>query len=228
MKIMPNQIPAHRTAADAWQYAKQLINNFGDNIIAEDRKMTREITNLHLCVLEPLEGWPMAGSGWDLPALDRYAEQLLSGESAGFDYTYGSRIRAGLAPTDQDRIAREGMMIRLFEQEHARDHWGVDQLRIAIELLKENPATRRAPIYIWEPSFDLGSKKHVPCLQLIDPLIRDGKLHCTAFFRSHDIGRAWVPNVYGLGQLMKHVSEQVGVPVGSLTTVSCSAHIYIE
>ena len=223
--ILPNQLMAHRTAA-AWDYAKFLINNYGDKVITEDRKLTKEICNLHLTIMNPLEGWPINGSGWEMAGLNKYAEQLMSGENPGFDYSYGNRIREGLAPIDIDRVAREATMLRILGQEHARDHYGVDQLAFAIQMLKDNPSTRRAPIYIWEPSWDLGSKKHVPCLQLLDFLIRGGKLQCTAFFRSHDIGRAWVPNVYGLGQLMKHVADEVGVPIGSLTTISASAHIY--
>jgi thymidylate synthase len=225
-RILPNQLIAHLTPAAAWFYAKQLIESFGDPVKTEDGKLTREIQNLHLCILKPLEGWPLPGSNWSLIGLNQYADQLLSGENPGFDYSYGNRIREGLAPIDIDRIAREGTMIRLLGQEHARDHYGVDQLTFAINMLKENPATRRAPIYIWEPSFDLRSAKHVPCLQLLDFLIRGGKLQCTAFFRSWDVGRAAVPNMYGLARLMEHVGQAVGVPIGSLTIIATSGHIY--
>lgn len=215
-----------RYPADAWQWACGTIQSRGDSIKTEDGQLTKEVTNLMVTILEPLANWPIPKSGWDLPALNRYAEQLLSGENPGFDYSYGNRIREGLAPIDIDRMAREGIMLRLLGQEHARDHYGVDQLMFAIKMLKENPATRRAPIYIWEPSFDLGSPKHVPCMQLIDPLIRGGKLHFTAFFRSHDVGRAWVENVYGLGKLMEYICKELNISPGSLTTISCSAHIY--
>lgn len=61
---------------------------------------------------------------------------------------------------------------------------------------------------------------------LVDFLIRDRKLHCTAVFRSHDIARAWPANVYGLGKIMKLVSESLGTETGTLTVFSISAHIY--
>jgi hypothetical protein len=54
--ILPNQLMAHRSPGAAWDYAKFLINNYGDQVITEDRKITKEICNLHLCILEPLYG----------------------------------------------------------------------------------------------------------------------------------------------------------------------------
>lgn len=216
MKIMPNQIPAHRTAAEAWQYAKQLIDSFGDKVITEDRKLTKEICNLHLCILEPLEGWPIDGSGWDLPALDRYAEQLLSGENpSGFAYTYGERLTRYPDSIDDLFILRDCY--------NPRKH--TNQIDEAIKRLTKEPSSRRAVAITWIPYFD-SYNAEVPCLQLLDFLIRGGKLNCTAFFRSWDCGRAAPANMYGIAKLMAHVGEAVGVPVGSLTIVAASGHIY--
>jgi thymidylate synthase len=39
-------------------------------------------------------------------------------------------------------------------------------------------------------------------------------------------GRAAVPNMYGLARLMEHVGQAVGVPIGSLTIVAASGHVY--
>ena len=212
--------------SDAWKWACGTIQSQGDLVKTEDGQLTKEVMNLMVTVLEPSANWPIPGSGWDLVALDRYAEQLMSGENPGFDYTYGERMRNGLAQWDIDRLAREGLMINILGQEHARDHYGVDQIEKSIKMLKENPTTRRAPVYIWEPSWDLGKPEHVPCMMLIDPLFRGGKLHFTAFFRSHDFARAWPANLYGLNKLLKYVGKETGMEPGSITTISASAHIY--
>lgn len=203
-KILPNQIAAHNTAADAWEYAKKLIDRFGSHVITEDRKMTKEIMNMHLCVLHPAEGWPIVGSGWDIPALERYAKQLLSPENPGFDYTYGERLRA-YNDTDAGEI---------------------DQLLYIIDKLERNKTTRRAIAITWQPWWDNDAIEHVPCLQLIDFLFRDDALRLTAFFRSHDIAQAYPANLYGLNKLLEYVSKEAGMLPGSITTISASAHIY--
>jgi thymidylate synthase len=174
-------------------------------VTTEDGKATREVENLMITVINPLSGWPIPGSNWDMPGLNKYAEQLLSGENpSDFKYTYGERLT-----TYPDT---EG-------------HYAIDQIDSCIELLKKHPETRRAIAITWVPDWDeFGGE--VPCLQLLDFLIRGGKLNCTAVFRSQDILRAWPCNVYGIGRLMAHIGDKVGIPVGSLTTISCSAHIY--
>ena len=68
----------------------------------------------------------------------------------------------------------------------------------------------------------------IPCLQLVDFLIRDGKLHLTTVFRSWDVKRAAPQNLYGLSKLMEYVAEHVGIPMGELTVFAVSAHIYEE
>lgn len=233
MKVLHNQIIAHNTANDAWKYGLGLIESSGNKVITEDNKLTKEIQNLVLPVLYPNRGWPIPGSNWYLPGLENYAHQLLSGENPGFDYTYGERIRRGLTPIDSDRLAREALLTKMLGQEHFRDHYGIDQLELVINSLLENPTTRRAIMYIWEPSWDLGSYKHVPCLQVVEFLYREDavyhledRLHLTAFFRSHDIQQAWPVNVFGLNKLLEHVANRTSMKPGMITTVSASAHKY--
>lgn len=204
-KVLPNQITAHKTPADCWKYAVGLIESFGEQVITEDRKLTKEICNLQLCIINPLEGYPIRGSDWDMAGLNKYAEQLLSGENpSGFRYTYGER---------------------LVTYPDTEGHSVIDQIDFCIARLRENPTSRRAIAITWVPDWD-ADMDEVPCLQLLDFLVRGGKLQCTAVFRSQDILRAWPCNVYGIAKLMHHVADEVGVPVGSLTTISCSAHIY--
>lgn len=197
MIIKPNQIQAFELPGPAYRWACDLIQRFGENVITEDGQATKEIRNLVLQVESPTVGWPIGGSGWDIPALERYAQtEILSPKNnLGFDYTYGERLG--------------------------------EQIEQVIGKLKEEPNSRRAIATPWLRTHDI-AMKHPPCLIVLDFLIRGEALHLTAFFRSHDIKQAWPANVYGLGQLLKHVADEVGVEVGSLTTVSVSAHIYLE
>ncbi len=219
-KILSNQLVAHHTPAQAWAYGKSLIERFGDNVRTEDGALCREIMNLHLTTWEPCKPdcWPIQASGWDMAGLNKYAEQLVSGENPSkFVYTYGERLRTYPdSLDDQAYLKRFGTI----------DNY-TDQIDMIVTRLERFPSSRRAIAITWVPACDT-SRTEVPCLQLLDFLIRNGKLHCTAFFRSHDIERAWPCNVYGIAKLMQYIANEVGCDTGSLTTISASAHIYIE
>jgi len=218
-RILPNQLIAHQTPAQAWAYGLNLISAYGDAVITEDHILTKEICNLHLTILEPCNPncWPILGSGWDMAGLNKYAEQLMSRENpTKFAYTYGQRLFA--YPDSMEELSAQynfGVFANFTNQ--------IDQI---INRLRQNPSTRRSVAPTWIPWFDHFNNSEVPCLQLLDFLIRNGKLNLTVFFRSQDFARAWPANVYGLSKLLSHVAFEVGCETGSLTTISASAHIY--
>ncbi len=51
-------------------------------------------------------------------------------------------------------------------------------------------------------------------------------MHLTAYFRSHDIYRAWASNAYGLRALQGEIATTLGAEAGELAILSHSAHIY--
>jgi thymidylate synthase len=150
-----------------------------------------------------------------MEGLKQYAEQLMDPAKIGFDYTYGNRLRARESVFDDPDTCVSVM------------EW--DQINLIIGKLKRAPTSRRGVAITWYPERDILAD-HAPCLQLLDFLIRDGHLNATAFFRSWDVGRAAVPNMYGIAKLMEHITKEVGFgfPVGSLTIVAVSAHVYSE
>lgn len=190
-------MPTFFQPKNAWQYALNQISLNGSNIITEDNALIREVLNLQLEIQHPMDGFPIEGSGWDLPALDVYANDLcnFSYDLRGFDYNYCERMGR--------------------------------QIYHIIEMLKKYPTTRRATAYLWLPEKDLETRLHKPCQIVANYLIRAGKLYATHFFRSHDIKDAWPQNVYGLAKLQEKIANEVGCQIGSITTFSASAHYYI-
>ena len=120
--IANNQIPIFSTPGAAWRWCIALIESHGSHVLTEDGQHTKEIRNMVLQVENPLTGWPIAGSGWNIPALDVYVrDQILGSENrTGFSYTYGERI--------------------------------VPRLDALIEKLKEEPESRRAVLSMWRDS----------------------------------------------------------------------------
>lgn len=127
------------------------------------------------------------------------------------------------------------------------DGMGIEQVaRSIIQRLYKTPNSRRAIAITWVPVMDIDSGEP-PCLQLIQCFVRDNKLHMVCYFRSNDMLSAWGANAYGLAHLMKYICESINISiyadgmekklsdaeaiedwinVGTLTTISASAHIY--
>lgn len=131
--------------------------------------------------------------------LEDYFPKILTANSfEGVEYTYGQRLR---------------------------DYRSVDQIKSIIEKIKKNNHTRRAVGVTWDVLKDLNSSK-APCINLIQVLVQDGRLFLTAYIRSNDMFKAWPLNAYGLRKLQKMISTKSKLKMGSLTTISSSAHVY--
>jgi len=187
------------TIKSGWETLVKRVMQKGSEIKDERGSLTLELRNTVVTMNRPLELEIPDGYFWSGEKLEIYAEQFLSDDKQGFVYTYGNRLR------------------KHFE--------GIDQIGEAIRRLKNCKESRRAISVTWDPTTDT-KQEEVPCMILVDFKIRDGKLHTTGLWRSHDIYGAWFPNAVGLTHLSKYAAEEVGVGVGSLTIHSISAHIY--
>ncbi len=134
--------------------------------------------------------------------LDAYYPQLLtSSRPENIAYTYGERLF---------------------------DFNGRDQVAAMVNALRATRYSRRAVAGLWDPARDAQSVDP-PCLNLVQARVRDGKLYLTAYFRSHDIFRAWLMNAFGLRKLQAEIAQRVGdCMIGDLVIVSQSAHIYAD
>ena len=106
-----------------------------------------------------------------------------------------------------------------------RSYFGVDQIKSMIETLKEANYSRRAVVCTWDVAKDHNAKEP-PCINLIQALAQDGKLHLTAYIRSNEMFEGWPLNAFGLRKLQKIICEETGLVMGTLTTISNSAHLY--
>ncbi len=134
--------------------------------------------------------------------LEAYYPQLLTSERPeNIAYTYGERLF---------------------------DFNGRDQIAAMVNELRETRYSRRAVAALWDPARDPGSADP-PCLNLLQARARAGKLYLTAYFRSHDIFRAWLVNAFGLRKLQYEIAQRLGnCMLGDLVIVSQSAHIYAD
>ncbi|MCX5653745.1 MAG: thymidylate synthase [Planctomycetota bacterium] len=107
----------------------------------------------------------------------------------------------------------------------------IDQIAVAVRLLKAAPHTRRAQAVTWQAWNDLGI--HDPaCLQRMWFRIEEpegggpGRLNLVIHIRSNDAYKAAFMNMFAFTELQKEVAGQLGVEVGEYCHIADSFHIY--
>lgn len=119
------------------------------------------------------------------------------------------------------------------EEAHSRDPRGVNQLEYCINLLKNDPYSRRIILTAWNPS-DVPKMCLPPCHMMY--AFKVGKeseasggrkvLHCTMFQRSGDMFLGIPFNILSTTLLTIYMSRVAGMVPGLVTIVISDAHIY--
>lgn len=104
--------------------------------------------------------------------------------------------------------------------------YGFDQVAKVIELLKKDPESRRAVINFNVPNEHVIETKDEVCTVMLQFMIRDDMLHCTAVMRSNDIWYGLPYDVAFFCSLQQYIANRVGVPVGYYTHFTSSLHVY--
>jgi len=127
---------------------------------------------------------------------------------------------------------RQEMLDGILDFEVAKGNWAYTyhqriekQIPWLIDELKRNPDTRRAILIVRDWEYDITSDSPA-CLQLLQFLIRNNKLHLKIVMRSNDAAKATFMNAFAFIMLQKRVAEAVNVSVGTYTHRSHSFHVY--
>lgn len=198
-----------KNVLDAWKKALKYIFDNGADFEDQDSRLCREILNLTVVVSNPEDDYDkpidiMSQFDWVYPSKEELSSIIMNKEeSAAFEFTYGSRIY---------------------------NFRGKNQISdFIIPLLKKDPSSRRAIITLYDPAKDSNViSKNIPSLMFIHFKIIEKRLDLTCYIRSNDFFIGWPGNIYQLFALHKFVSEQLSLELGSLTTISSSAHIFHE
>lgn len=102
---------------------------------------------------------------------------------------------------------------------------GHNQLDEAIELLKNDPNSRRMLVSAWNPS-DLKKMVLPPCHVMFQFYVNSGKLSCSMYQRSADVGLGLPYNIASYSLLTKLVAETVGLECEELIITTGDTHIY--
>ena len=147
----------------------------------------------------------MVGNPVKADALYQYVNSLNDSGLNGFVYTYPNRI---------------------FE------HFGLSQYSIMKERLTNNLGSNRAMTIIYDPYTD-GDVKDIPCLQLLQAIVRNNNLSLHCYFRSNDMFGAFYSNMFLLTYFALKLrddlnKEIINVKLGfdGIYYHSSSSHIY--
>ena len=145
---------------------------------------------------------------------------MLSG-SENLDFL--SRFTKGMARYSDDDLTLNGAYGFRW-----RMHFEDDQIEQIIELLRNDPTTRRAVLTMWDANYDLGStSKDIPCNTHAYFRIVDRKLDMTVCNRSNDlVWGALGANVVHMSVLQEYLAESLRIGVGTYYQFTNTLHIY--
>jgi len=187
----------------------KLILEKGWVLHTEDAEATIEFEEVTLQVDTPLaEPAVSPYSRFQQRFVEQYARDLLQGSHASFEYDYHGRLFDW-----GERLVADGQPVH------------IDQIAYIVDKLKSSPVTRRAIAITWNPVID-EKLDACPCLQLVQCVLREGKLTMRVIFRSNDMLTAAGANMYALVQLQKTIADALLVPCGTYTHISLVPHIY--
>ncbi len=210
MNILPSEkvgIRVERTKiADAWVDMLHHIRNFGTVKPTDKGRNIQELASLHVVINEDPSKLEENFPSWlpiDWKDIETYLPVMLNKTpplGVEVAYTYGSQLQ---------------------------NYDGLDQIKLIEDLVKNEWYTKRAIATTWHlPQHLVDQDASAPCLVDLMFLVQDDKLMTTAHFRSHDMFRAWLQNVYGLRTLQGRMAKNIGIEVGSLEVISNSAHLW--
>lgn len=108
-----------------------------------------------------------------------------------------------------------------------RDFEGVDQLKEVVNLLKNNPNSRRIIINAWNPP-RIPSMALPPCHAFFQFYVADGKLSCQLYQRSADVFLGVPFNIASYSLLTIMLAQVVGLEPGEFVHTTGDTHIYLN
>ena len=107
---------------------------------------------------------------------------------------------------------------------------GNDQLRLAANVLRQNPETRQCVVTLWRPQdlmyAELGTVKDIPCTISWQFNVRGDELHLQVSMRSQDVWLGMPYDVYVNTSIQRIMAVTLGLQPGIYTHCVGSLHLY--
>ncbi len=198
-----------KTSMEVWKKILALLMKNGYSFKDRRNKICMEELNLTAVIetpdeiLKPIELLNKFNK-WNYPSPDLIKQAVLfKGDFSEYYYNYGKRAFY------MDKVNQ------------------IDDY--VIPLLKNDPTSKRGIVVFYSPKRDtLPVRKETPGMVMINFIVRNHKLCSSVLIRSNDMFHGWPGNVAQAFFLTQYVATALNYPVGSITTMSISAHIFEE
>ena len=104
---------------------------------------------------------------------------------------------------------------------------GIDQLKTIIDTIKTNPNDRRMVMSAWNPT-DLAQMALPPCHMFCQFYVAEGKLSCTMYQRSCDMGLGVPFNIASYALLTCIIAHHCNLEPGEFIHMMGDAHVYLN
>ncbi|MEU3550326.1 thymidylate synthase [Streptomyces longwoodensis] len=180
---------------------------------------TREVRDVHMRLTQPRARLLYAPPARVINPAFAVAETVwhLSGSDAPWIFDYNARLR---------HYADDGVLRGAYGPRMRKWGGNVDQLSRVVEVLKEDPDSRRALIQLYDPAQDAAGHEDVPCTLGFSFHLRAGRLHMSTTMRGQDV---WIGMPYDLffyTVLHELVAGWLGAELGDFHHHVGSLHIY--
>lgn len=101
-------------------------------------------------------------------------------------------------------------------------------LPYVLDSLRRDGDSRQAMAVVWQPHRDARPSKDKPCTVDAQFLVRDGALHSVWHMRSNDLWLGLPYDAYSFSRFAACVAGELGVPLGNVSVVAGSSHLYEE
>ena len=164
--------------------------------------------------------------------IDLAAEHILakSGIAVVYDFL------AEKFPTDEERAKRAKKVLadkKINDEEKSKILLEIfrpskNQVAELQKRLQEEGYDADKTLILWDPNVHSFLYSGRPCWVEAAALLRDGKINFKAVFRSHDIAKGWLKNVYGVYRFVQeYLCQPIGAKIGTITIESESGHCYV-
>ncbi len=207
---------------EAQLYLIQHLLTDGDNVETRGYK-TKEISPIFFSVSNPRKRiTTLKSRNWNFAtALGELSWHLSMSNEVEFIATYLSGWKN--YSEDKEHITGSCYGFKIFN----KDQFGLSKWDNIINLLKNDPSSRRAVISLLDSSDQIDSLKlDISCTISLQFLIRNGKVDLIANMRSNDIIWGLPYDFFFFSYLQELMSMELNLPVGIYYHVAGSLHIY--
>ena len=103
----------------------------------------------------------------------------------------------------------------------------IDQIQQAIDLIIQNPDSRRIIVSAWNPA-DIDKMALPPCHAFFQFYVMDGRLDCQLYQRSADVALGVPFNISSYALLLSMVAQECNLTPGIFVHTLGDAHIYLN